>query len=113
MDIFSIRLKLVRLERRLTQAEVADVIGMSSSGYTKIEQGHREPSLQTLVRICDVLGVSSDYLLGRVAVLSDITDNDNDDDDDRLAKILFMQADISKQIDILLRKKNEQEKEDS
>lgn len=33
--------------------------------YANYEQGVREPSLSTLNALCDVYGVSSDYLLGR------------------------------------------------
>lgn len=37
---------------------------MSRPGYTKIEQGQREPNLEKLIRIAEALEVTTDYLLG-------------------------------------------------
>lgn len=64
MDIFSARLKWLRERKHLTQAEVAALIGMSQSGYTKIEQGLREPKLEVLAQLPRVVGESLDFMLG-------------------------------------------------
>lgn len=58
--------KHIRQERRahrLTQAELAEEIGLSMSFLGHIERGSRVPSLETLVAIANRLRVSVDYLL--------------------------------------------------
>lgn len=64
MSVFSDRLKWLRDKRNLTQADMAEAIGMSRPGYTKIEQGQREPNLETLAKIYYTLNESLDFLLG-------------------------------------------------
>ena len=44
-----------RKELGKTQQEVAEGAGISRSAYTAIERGLRCPSLETAIRICDVL----------------------------------------------------------
>ena len=58
------RLKEVRLEKKLTIKEVSSKVGVTLSAYAHYEQGIREPSLDVLKKICTVLDVTSDYLLG-------------------------------------------------
>ncbi len=58
--------KQIRQERRaqrLTQAELAEEVGVSLSFLGHIERGTRVPSLETLVTIANQLRVSMDYLL--------------------------------------------------
>lgn len=56
-------IKKARLKKKLTQAEVAARIPTSQSNYAKIELGMVVPDANTLKRICEILQVSSDYLL--------------------------------------------------
>ena len=65
MKKFGERLKDVRKDSGMSQADVASEIGVTKSAYANYEQGIREPSLRVLKLICDVLDVSCDYLLGR------------------------------------------------
>lgn len=65
MKEFSERLKDVRKDSGMSQADIASEIGVTKSAYANYEQGIREPSLKVLKLICDVLDVSCDYLLGR------------------------------------------------
>lgn len=62
---FGKRLREARLISHLTQQALSDKIGLALRSYQCYEQGTREPSLSTLCRIADILGVSTDYLLGR------------------------------------------------
>lgn len=62
------RLRETRLERGISQEEIAKAIGVSRSTYTNYELGNREPSLQTFVKICDFFDISADYLLCRVDI---------------------------------------------
>ena len=62
---FGKRLREIRMERRLTQMQVADSIHVALCTYQCYEQGKREPSFTTLIALADVLEVSTDDLLGR------------------------------------------------
>ncbi len=48
----------------LTQGDVAERIGMAMEVYSRLERGKMLPRTQTLRRLCDVLQVSADTLLG-------------------------------------------------
>lgn len=60
---FNQRLREVRHVRGLKQAQIAKHIGVSQQTYSRYETGDLEPNLLNVVRICDILGVKSDYLL--------------------------------------------------
>lgn len=63
--MFSKRLRELRKENGLTAQYMADKLELSLRAYQFYESGKREPSLQTLVKIADILMVSTDYLLCR------------------------------------------------
>ena len=60
----AVRLKISRESMGLTQRDVADELDITPSAYANYEQGLREPSLVLFSKICEVLDVSADYLLG-------------------------------------------------
>lgn len=62
--MFDNRLKLLRIQRNLTQQEVADSLKIPKSTYTNYESDKREPTAVMLKHIADFYGVSCDYLLG-------------------------------------------------
>lgn len=47
----------VRRYRGVSQADLAARLGLSAMYFSKVESGHRAPSLKMLVQICDALGV--------------------------------------------------------
>lgn len=61
---FNERLRDKRKELGFTQKQVAEKLKISVTGYGGYEQGYREPDYETLVAICKLFDVSSDYLLG-------------------------------------------------
>lgn len=63
MSVFSSRLYNARIKLGLTQSDVAKLIPMTQSSYSRIENGFQEPNLSQLKRISEVLNVSLDYLL--------------------------------------------------
>lgn len=65
MKIFSARLRQAREAADLTQAELAALIGAYQTKYQGWEKGRVEPDLETIAKICDVLNISADWLLGR------------------------------------------------
>lgn len=64
MLTFSQRLKELRTENNLTQAQLATKLGIRQQSYTRYESGAGEPSLDTLIAIAKIFNVSVDYLLG-------------------------------------------------
>lgn len=65
MPKFNERLKQLRQEADLSQAEFAKQIGTSKSSVNMYERGEREPGIETLEAIADYFNVDMDYLLGK------------------------------------------------
>lgn len=63
--MFALRIKQLRKEMKKTQADMAEIIGVSRPAYTAYELGNREPDYQTLERLAEIFGVTVDYLLGK------------------------------------------------
>ncbi len=57
------RLKELRKEKNLSQAELAEFINMSQTGYSQYERTTRKISLETLKNLADFYNISADYLL--------------------------------------------------
>lgn len=58
------RLKQLRIEKGLSQAELAKEIGINHRTISQYETGINEPDIQTIKKLCDFFGVTADYLLG-------------------------------------------------
>jgi transcriptional regulator with XRE-family HTH domain len=61
--IFAKRLKESRLERKITQKQLAKRIGLLESNICHFEKGDRVPNLRNLYKLCAALNISADYLL--------------------------------------------------
>ena len=59
------RIRDLREDRDLKQKEVAAMLGMSQTGYSKYETGENDIPTQVLIKLADFYGTSIDYLLGR------------------------------------------------
>lgn len=57
-------LKDARINAGLSQKEVADQLGVAKSSYSLYESGKREPDVDKIKKLTQILGVSSDTLLG-------------------------------------------------
>lgn len=55
---FGKRIKALRLAKRITQQTVCDVIGISCTHYSNIENGIAKPSLDVLVSIANYFNIS-------------------------------------------------------
>ena len=62
---FPERFRYLRQSKNLAQSQLASLIGVDRTTISSYESNTRQPSLDTLSRIADVFGVSTDYLLGR------------------------------------------------
>jgi transcriptional regulator with XRE-family HTH domain len=61
---FGNNLKTLRLQNGLTQAQVAQKLGVTKSVISAYETGLRLPSYDILINISKIFKVSTDYLLG-------------------------------------------------
>ena len=59
------RIREMREDHDLTQAQVADMLGMKQPQYFRYEQGYRDLPTDILIRLADYYQTSVDYLLGR------------------------------------------------
>ncbi len=59
------RIRDLREDRDLNQTEVAKILGMSQTGYSKYETGENDIPTDILIKLADFYDVSVDYLLNR------------------------------------------------
>ncbi len=62
------RIRALRLNRKMTQADLATSIGQSQSSITMYETGRREPDFETLEALADVFNVPLASLVSDVSV---------------------------------------------
>ena len=58
------RLRELREDRDKTQTEIAKILGMKQSQYSRYENGIRDIPLDSLITLAKYYGVSTDYILG-------------------------------------------------
>ena len=59
------RLRDLRKEKKETQVQVAEAIGIVEQHYQKFEGGVNPPNLENAWKLADHFGVTIDYLVGR------------------------------------------------
>lgn len=59
-----LHMKELRLKSGLTQEEIALILRVSQSTYSKYENGQSDIPVEILVEVSKLYGVSVDYLLG-------------------------------------------------
>ncbi len=57
------KIKLYREDRKMTQAEVAEKLGVSSATISKYESGALEPNVESLKKLAELYSISIDELL--------------------------------------------------
>jgi len=85
--VLGYRIRRLRKEKMMSQAELGRLIGVSKVSVSGYESGNRVPSIPILEKIIDVLESSADYILGREV-------NAVCEDDDKINFVLSSQ-DIS------------------
>lgn len=61
------RLRNIREDRDLTQAEIGKLLNKSQQGYSHIESGRAELKIDDLVTLCRFYNLSADYIIGLVS----------------------------------------------
>lgn len=64
LEIFAIRVKELRKQRRLSQTELGEVLGLTHKSISTIESGVRGTTIEKLILLAKFFDVSTDYLLG-------------------------------------------------
>lgn len=65
------RIQKCRMEKKMTQAELAEIIDTNQKHLSRIESGYHRSSLDSIVAIARALDVSVDYLI------ADLSDSNN------------------------------------
>ena len=63
--MFHTRLNEIRKKKGVTAQQMADSLHINIRSYRAYESADRSPNLEILVKIADILNVSTDYLLCR------------------------------------------------
>lgn len=74
------RIKFLREENKLTQADLAKKLGITRSGVNAWEMGISVPSTQYVVELANLFKVSTDYLLGIKSTVSINAEGLSEDD---------------------------------
>lgn len=78
--VFGERLKALRLEKKISQKELAEKLGTAKSIISFYESGDRFPSYDVLIKIAYIFNTSTDFLLGiernRTVDVSGLSENE-------------------------------------
>ena len=59
-------LKKIRQEHKLTQIELANMLGISQKSYSHWETQKTEPTLENVVKLANIFNTTTDYFLGNI-----------------------------------------------
>ena len=60
------RLKFLREEKKLTQQQLAELIGSAQQKISNYEKDIVEPDCETLIKLANFFNTTTDYILGRI-----------------------------------------------
>lgn len=61
-------LKSLRLQHKISQQQLADIIGTSQQSVNKYENHNTEPDIRTMITLSDYFNTSIDYLVGHTDI---------------------------------------------
>lgn len=64
MEIYQQKIRDLRNDKDMTQAQIADVLGTTKNQVEKYERGEQEMNIKHLITLCKFYHVSADYILG-------------------------------------------------
>jgi len=64
MQIYQIRIKELRIDKDMTQEEVANYLGIKQTVYSRYETGKNDMKPEQIVRLAKLYNVSTDYIFG-------------------------------------------------
>lgn len=60
-----LKIKMLRQQKNINQAELGKIVGVGKTTISNYETGYSVPDLETLIKLADYFGVTTDYLLDR------------------------------------------------
>ena len=63
MSYFSCNLKRLRIEKKIPQKDLSNLLNITLRQYQRYEKGEQEPNIEKLTTLADFFNVSIDYLL--------------------------------------------------
>lgn len=69
MEIYQQRIRGLREDKDMTQAEVAQILGTTKNQVGKYERGEQDMNIRHIITLCKYYHVSADYILGLPAGL--------------------------------------------
>lgn len=63
--MLSARIKEIRTAKKLSQVDLAKLLGVTKQSVSNWENDNIQPSVEMLLKISEALNVTTDYLLGR------------------------------------------------
>ena len=63
-ETFGLKLLVLRRKRKLSQSEIAELLGVTATQISDMENGKSGTTLEKLVALARFFQVSTDYLLG-------------------------------------------------
>lgn len=83
-------LNQLRKQQNKSQAEVAKYLELTVAAYQNYEAGRREANYETLVKLADFYGVTTDFILGREPAPTPFADLDLSEDDEAEVAAKYM-----------------------
>lgn len=71
-----LRIKAARESKNMTQEQLCELANLSSNFLSNVERAKRTPSLETIVKICSILDVTTDHILSDSVITSDTVNAD-------------------------------------
>ena len=72
------RIKNLRKNKSLSQTELAQLMGLTSSAMSAIETGKNKPTADILIKLSDFFNISTDYLLKGIDTEQTISENEQE-----------------------------------
>lgn len=91
------RIRQYREKKKLTQKQLADLIGVSNSRVSNWEKGINRPDADIIADICRALDVSPSVLLDVRLSTDELNDKER-----KIIKAYRVKSDLQKAVDILL-----------
>lgn len=91
---FSQIVKQLRLERGLTQQELADMVGLTKVTISQYETGKRKPSFEMIEALADVFHVDMNYLLGFTDKISKPAGDETDPTTDKYLAVSLSEIEL-------------------
>ena len=64
------RLKDLREDKDLLQTDIAEMLGITQTVYSRYERGMQNLPLEHLLKLADLYNTSTDYILGRTNIIT-------------------------------------------